>query len=152
MPNQNLKPDFRYLIRFLQGCHYAMYRILTWQPCKYSLDHISDTIHPILKFLFAKSTYFFMLNPIQTVKCPYLDVHIWSNECLQGCQVKIRTMAKWQPCKNRMRYRKSGFRFWFGMKKSVKTKIILVCYLIEFNFTLKITLKHSPKTHHFLHF
>ena len=59
MPNQNLKPDFGYLIRFLQGCHFAMYHILTWQPCKYSLDHISETIHPISKFLFAKSTYFY---------------------------------------------------------------------------------------------
>ena len=90
MPNQNLKLDFRYLIRFLQGCHYAMYRILTWQPCKYSLDHISDTIHPILKFLFAKSTYFFMLNPIQTVKCPYLS------RILQGCQVEMRNLATLQ--------------------------------------------------------
>ena len=81
MPNQNLKPDFGYLIRFLQGCHFAMYHILTWQPCKYSLDHISDTIHPISKFLFAKSTNFFMLNQIQTVKCPYLS------RILQGCQI-----------------------------------------------------------------
>ena len=81
MPNQNLKPDFRYLIRFLQGCHFAMFRILTWQPCKHSLDHISDTIHPISKFLFAKSTIFFILNPIQTVKCPYLS------RILQGYQI-----------------------------------------------------------------
>ena len=73
MPNQNLKPDFRYLIRFLQGCHFAMFGNLTWQPCKHSLDHISDTIHPISKFLFVKLTIFFILNLIQTVKCTYLS-------------------------------------------------------------------------------
>ena len=77
---------------------------------------------------------------------------IWSNECLQGCQVKLPNMAKWQPCKNRMRYRKSGFRFWFGMKKSVRTDITLVCSLLEIDCTVKITLKHSPKTRHFRHF
>ena len=35
-----------------------MYHILTWQPCKHSLDHILNTIHPISKFLFAKSIFF----------------------------------------------------------------------------------------------
>ena len=115
MPNQNLKPDFRYLIRFLQGCHFAMFGNLTWQPCKHSLDHISDTIHPISKFLFVKSTIFFMMNPIQTVNCPYLS------RILQGCQIlyfHLATLERlvrlylshhprvarrkygiWQPCK-----------------------------------------------------
>ena len=37
-------------------------------------------------------------------------------------------------------------------KKSVETKIILVCYLFEIDFTLTIIPKHSPKTDHFWHF
>ena len=116
MPNQKLKPDFRYLIRFLQGCHFAIVRILTWQPCKHSLDHILGTIHSISEFFFAKSTIFFILNPIQTVKCPYLS------RILQGCQIPHFHLAtlqnSWQiwafDCLNWIQHEKIS---WFCKKK-----------------------------------
>ena len=113
MPNQNLKPDFRYLIRFLQGCHFAMFGNLTWQPCKHSLDHISDTIHPISKFLFCKINYFFHTESDSDSQMsisvtnfaglpdsafppgnPRKTCQTISQSPSKGCQVEI-----WQPCK-----------------------------------------------------
>ena len=91
MPNQNLKPDFRYLIRFLQGCHFAMFGNLTWQPCKHSLDHISDTIHPISKFLFVKSTIFSWW-----IQFRQSNVHI----CHEFCGVARFSISTWQPSKD----------------------------------------------------
>ena len=98
----------------------ARWKCGIWQPCKIRdrYGHLTVWIGFSMKKLvdFAK----------RNLEIGWMVSEIWSNEYLQGCQVKIWYMAKWQPCKNRMRYRKSGFRFWFGMKKSVRTDITLV--------------------------